>query len=169
MTQTMELPMTDDTVSGKGIASCQKCGLPIDWAGRGRKPAFHPGCKPTADRAPKSAAGAKAAGQSVSNAQLDLAVGNIDNLYTLMTTALFALGAHQAAQMLAGQVDQLNAGNREFLAHDAKLVALLNKGAAITGRGGFLATNLAVLGPVVMTAVAEVNARAASKREPGAQ
>lgn len=164
MTETMELPMTSGAV--KGEALCKACGEPITtWAGRGRKPDYHPGHKPTTDKAPKSAAGARVSGQAVPTAQLDMAVGNVANLYKLMATGLMAVGALHAASMLAAEADTLNVSNREFLSRDPKLVALLNRGAAATGRGGFLATNLAVLAPVIMTAVREVSQAAADRRE----
>lgn len=143
-------PSTDPVCGHPG------CGRPVVTTGRaGRPPKYCDEHRtPTSRRSSSTTSAARPTSTNVKRA-----VDNLDQLYAMLGTAMFMLGAPGAASTLAAERDSLRASNAEFLANDPQLVAMLNKGAAATGRAGFIVSNAMVLAPVVTLAVQEVTAR----------
>jgi len=141
----------------KADRTCKVCGAPIVKNGRGRPSQYCDVHKGKRSAASSSSSGVGRA--AAAPAAVEAAVNNLDGLYSLLGTALFLFGAHDAASAMAQQRASLAASNREFLARDPELVKMLNKGGAATGRVGFIVTNVTTLGPVAVMAFNEIQAK----------
>lgn len=140
--------------------SCETCGKPLVYGGRGRKPRF---CDEH-----KSSRTASNISTRKSSAKGDVAaaLSALDMMYDLLSMGLLVVGAHGAAELFGQSREQLNAKNESYLSNDAALAKSLAKLGRTGGRYAFATAQVATVGPVLILAAGEVTQR---RREAEAQ
>lgn len=143
--------------------TCEVCGTPITYAGRGRKPT-------RCDEHKRS--GSKSSGNSAprrNDRNVDAACAALDGLYQAMLMPLFAMSP-SAGSAWEAQIEQLNARNRIILSGDPALARKIVDGASKGGGAALLISHVIAVGPVASIAVHDIRARRAANRpEPETQ
>ena len=141
--------------------TCETCGVPIEYAGRGRKPRF---CAEHRKGGAASTASGTGAGRGSATAAATRAAETLDDAYNGLSMLLLMFGLTDAASDLSASLPALKERNRRFLAADPKLAKAIAKFGEGGGRAAFIASNVMVLAPVGMTVGREIAARLAARR-----
>jgi hypothetical protein len=146
-----EIPFVDDGSQSDDL-TCDVCGVPLTYAGRGRKPT-------KCDTHKRKSSGTTTRRGS---ADVELAVTSLHSLYEgflFPLTAVSPIGA----QVWANQIDALDERNRAFLATNRDLVRKINAAATKGGTTAFVISHVVAVAPVVMAVRADFAHRAATR------
>ena len=135
--------------------SCESCGTPLVYQGRGRKPRFCAEHKPSA---PKRASVPRGSSSDVASA-----MHTLGGLYDALAMGLM-LVSPDAATVWASQVENLQVKNAIILAADKDLCKMINRGAAKGGRYAFFAAHAMAITPPLMIAVQQRRQTIAAQR-----
>lgn len=159
------MPVYDmSTASGpvRETLTCEECSKEFQYAGRGRRPAKCPDCRPSRkpqDKAPDFEKGNKLAAQAAS-----VLAGYWKQLGVLE----FTLGLRAAPKAIAGALETYETQTRLALEQDPAMVKMILSNAGMSGRTAFIITQammaLTVL-PPTMKELGEVRAARKAQRE----
>lgn len=135
--------------------SCEECGGPLVYGGRGRKPKRHPECK---------GSGASAGGPRKTSVSGDVAaaVAALDNLYSLISAGLFFVSPAAAAEW-AERSASLSEQNKAILTADKGLARSIAKTGAKGGKVAFAVAHVAAVAPVGAVLARDLGARRAAR------
>lgn len=131
--------------------TCEVCGVPLSYGGRGRKPkrcAEH-----KAGRATTAAPRARAKGD------VEAALARMEMLYSMLATGLFMVSPAAASEFAAG-VERTQVMNRQAFEADARLTKRINATSQNAGGLIFFGANAMLIGPAVRVVLTDL----ASKR-----
>lgn len=127
--------------------TCEVCGVPLSYSGRGRKPKF---CDEHKSSRPSSGGtGARSGSGTVPERELNQALANLDSAYEAMLMPLY-MASGDAAELWQIKREKLNASNRTFLSNNRKLVKALNSTGEKTGTVGFVVSHVFAVVPVAL-------------------
>lgn len=142
-------PPPDNGAAGIGADStdltCQVCGVPLYYAGKGRKPKFCDEHKSSRS----AGTGARSGSGTVPERELNQALANLDSAYEAMLMPLY-MASGDAAELWQIKREKLNASNRTFLSNNRKLVKALNSTGEKTGTVGFVVSHVFAVVPVAL-------------------
>lgn len=149
-----------DTPPSSPDLTCEVCGKPLDYAGRGRKPRF---CD---EHRKVSGSRSKSTSAAVTDRELTQACESLAQLYDMMVFPLFALDPVEggAADVWMRQLESLNARNRAILANNRPLVRKINAAGEKGGNLAFILSHAVAVGPVAMVLIGHSRERAANRR-----
>ncbi len=150
-----ELPSNAPDIDSTDL-SCEVCGTPITYAGRGRKPT-----RCDEHKRSKTSGTGSAPRRNVRN--VEAACAALDGLYQAMLMPLFAVSPDAGAAWVA-QIEQLNARNRIILSGDPALARKIVDGASKGGGAALLISHVIAVGPVASIAVRDVRTRRAARQ-----
>lgn len=133
--------------------TCEECGKPLTYAGRGRKPRFCEEHKPGRKSSSGSSGNVKRTRPDV-----DQAISTLDGLYTGVSMALMATSPRGLAKWEA-QRPLLIEQDRGILIADKALCRRINDMASAGGTGAFIIAHIMAAFPVAMIVREDVTVR----------
>lgn len=137
--------------------TCETCGTPLLYSGRGRKPRFCDEHKPARSNSGNTGRGRNA------DKELDQACTTLADLYDVTVLPL-ALLSPEAANVWSMQIDGLNSRNRTILANNRDLVRKINSAGAKGGTTAFVLSHLFAATPVALVLIGAATQRRAARR-----
>lgn len=141
---------------GTSDLSCDVCGGPLVYGGRGRKPKRHPECKGT------GAATAGGSRKATVSGDVAAAVAALDNLYSLVAAGLFFVSP-AAAMEWTERYASLTEQNKAILTADRNLAKSIAKTGARGGKVAFAVAHVAAIAPVGAVLARDLGARRAAR------
>lgn len=129
--------------------SCEVCGVPLVYSGRGRKPKFCENHKPNKSRNSTSPR---------SNSDVNTALQVMETSYSGLSL-LLRLTSPRAAEVWESSHDNLMETNRQAFIADKKLCQRIVKLGQTSGTGMFIGAHVFALAPVLMVVREDVLAR----------
>lgn len=120
--------------------TCEVCGTPLDYSGRGRKPKY---CAVHKKSAPKTTA---SSGRRSATREVDTALASLDQLNGILVTGLFLLSP-SAAQHFSANGPALEARNKTILEANPDLARKIATATGKTGPLGLIISYGIVLVP----------------------
>lgn len=148
-----EIPTDDAPTTAPESAAeygCVVCGVDVSHLYKRRVK------EPRCDEHKKNPSAKRATGARKSGKDVDTAVAALDQMYSLLSMGLFAVGARHASSMLADSADTQKAINRNFLEMDPALAKRIASMGRTGGRYAFFASQAAMFGPILVNAYAEL-------------
>lgn len=133
---------TPDTPSQSSDLTCETCGTPLVYAGRGRRPRFCDEHRRTSQpRTPGARSPSRATGVEDALARMEMAYG-------LVATGLMMVNPVAAAEF-AGRIDGTQVLNRQAFDADPRLVKRINATSQNAGTLMFIGANVMLVGPTL--------------------
>jgi hypothetical protein len=139
--------------SGTMDLSCEVCGVPLIYGGRGRKPRFCEDHKP-----------ARSASIPRGSSDVAQALAVMDGMYTMLSM-LLTVASPNALVMFRQQVPMLQERNAVFFAADKNLCKSVCKVGSKGGKTAFVSSNVLAVAPVLAVAVGDMRARSQVKAQ----
>ncbi len=127
--------------------SCEVCGTPLVYGGRGRKPRYCDDHKP-----------ARSASIPRGSSDVAQALAVMDGMYTMLSM-LLTVASPNALIMFRQQVPMLQERNAVFFAADKNLCKSVCKVGSKGGKTAFISSNAIAIAPVIAVAVGDMRAR----------
>ena len=142
--------------------TCEVCGTPLHYAGRGRKPRFCDEHKSSSSKSSGSTGTSRPRG-SVSDKELAQACENLAAVYDIACMPLAILSPN-AANLWIQNASKLNQQNRQTLANNKELVRKINSAGQRGGSFAFILTHVIAVAPVVAVLASDARGAAARAR-----
>jgi len=138
--------------------SCEVCGTPLVYGGRGRKPKFCDEHKKSGSKSGSASSPKRSTGNT------ERALLHMETLYDGLATVLAMSGNEASAGYLADKVAKVQEQNRLAFDSDPKLAQMVCRFGEKTGKGIFIAANVGLIVPVLGIARVEMTLKRNAKR-----
>lgn len=153
-------PVDDDNNTQTKEYTCDVCGTPLAYGGRGRPPTR---CDEHKRSGTSTGSSSRAAGPRRSNKDVDAAMAALDAAHTSLSF-VFMLASPDAASVWEAQRPSLDARNRRILESDPALAKRIATTASKGGMPALVLSHLIAVAPTAAIAYTNIRANAAERR-----